>query len=159
MKALEGSAETTIAADPEACFALVAAVERYPSWNSGAIREVEVLESNAAGRATRVRSAVKVAAGPITRDFDLVMDVDYRDPEVVSLSRVPHKRSDPERFEVVWRVSGGPSTRLAVALTATLEVPRLAPVGGIGDRLAQAFVDAAKRELEGSSANASASSS
>lgn len=159
MKELEGSAATTIAAEPSACFELVAAVEGYPSWIGDAIREVEVLESDSDGRATRIRTAVHVAVGPLTRDFDLVMDVNYSDRDAVSLSRVPHEPSDAERFEVVWRVADGPPSRLAIELTATLEVPRLVPLGGVGDRLAQEFVDAAKRELEGSSPKASASSS
>jgi hypothetical protein len=59
----------------------------------------------------------------------------------------------------VWRVGSGATTRVAIELAATLEVPRLVPIGGLGDRLAQGFVEAAKRELAGSSPNASASSS
>lgn len=159
MKELTGSAETTVAATREACFAFVADVEGYPRWNGEVIREVELLEIHSDGRPTRVRTTVHVAVGPITRDFHLVMDVDYGDHDTVCLSRVPHEASDPEKFEVVWRVAAGPPTRLAIELAATLEVPRLVPLGGVGDRIAQGFADAAKRELEGSSPNASASSS
>jgi len=159
MKDLAGSAETTVDATPEACFELAAAVERYPSWNGEVIREVELLAADSDGRPTRVRTVVHVAAGPITRDFRLVMDVEYSDHDAVCLSRVTDKPSGPEKFEVVWRISAGPPTRLAIELSATLEVPRLVPLGGVGDRVAQGFADAAKRELEGSSAKASASSS
>jgi hypothetical protein len=87
------------------------------------------------------------------------MDVEYSEHREVCLTRVPNEAGDPEKFEVVWRVSADDGTRLAIELNAMLEVPRLLPLGGVGDRLAQGFVDAAKRELEGSSANASASSS
>lgn len=159
MKELAGSAEATVEATSEACFELVAAVEGYPRWNGEVIREVELLAARSDGRPTRVRTTVHVAAGPITRDFHLVMDVEYSDHDTVCLTRVPHEPSDPEKFEVVWRVAAGPPTRLAIELDATLEVPRLVPVGGVGDRIAQGFVDAAKRELEGSSPNASAISS
>jgi hypothetical protein len=159
MKELSGSAETTVAATRDESFALLAAVDRYPSWLGDAVREVEVLATGADGRATQVRTVLHVAAGPIVRDFHLVMDVSYREGEEVDLSRVPREGSEDDRFEVVWRVGSGPTTRIAIELTATLEVPRLLPLGGVGDRLAQGFVDAAKRELDGSSPNASASSS
>jgi hypothetical protein len=89
----------------------------------------------------------------------LVIHVEYSDHDAVCLSRVPHEPSDPEKFEVVWRVAPGPATRLSIELSAALEVPRLVPLGGVGDRIAQGFADAAKRELEGSSPNAPASSS
>lgn len=159
MKELSGSAETAIEASPEACFELVAAVERYPSWNSEVIRGMEVLEEGSDGRPKRVRTAVHVAAGPVTRDFQLVLDADYSERDAVCLTRVPNEAGDPEKFEVVWRVTRGAATRLTIELSALLEVPRLLPIGGVGDRLAQAFVDAARGELEGSSAKASASSS
>lgn len=160
MKELAGSAETTVEATPEACFELVAAVEGYPRWNGEVIREVELLAAGSDGRPTRVSTTVHVTAGPITRDFRLVMDVEYSGRDSVCLSRVPHEPSDPEKFELVWRVArAGPTTGLGIELTATLEVPRLVPLGGVGDRIAQGFVDAARRELEGSSPNASASSS
>lgn len=159
MKELSGSAQTTVTATPEQTYELVAAVERYPSWNGEAVPRVEVLRSDSDGRPTRVRTAVHVAAGPVTRDFELVLDVKFSGHDAVSLSRVPHEPSDPERFEVVWRIGEGPPTQLALELTAALEVPRLLPLGGVGDRLAQNFVEAAKRELDGSSPNAPASSS
>lgn len=159
MKELSGSAEITTEATPEACFELVAAVDRYPTWNPDGLRKVEVLGSGSDGRPTRVRAAVHVAVGPITRDFDLVMDLELSRHDAVSLSRVPNEAGDPERFEVVWRIADGPPTRLRIELTAALEVPRLVPVGGIGDRLAQQFVEAARRELDGSSTKVSASSS
>jgi Polyketide cyclase / dehydrase and lipid transport len=159
MKELSGSAETTVAATTDEAWSLLAAVDRYESWLGDAVREVEVLATAADGRATQVRTVLHVAAGPIVRDFRLVMDVSYREDEEVRLSRVPHPGSEDDRFEVVWRVGAGPTTRIGIELTATLEVPRLVPLGGVGGRLAQEFVEAAKRELDGSSPNASASSS
>ena len=159
MKELHGAAETTVGATPEQCFELVAAVDRYPSWIPEAIREVEVLRDDSEGRPTRVRTAVHVSAGPAARDFELTMDVEFSEHDAVCLTRVPHEPDDPERFEVVWRIGARPQTRLAIELSATLEVPRFVPVGGVGDRLAQEFIEAAKRELDRSRANASASSS
>lgn len=151
MKDLTGSASGTIDATPEACFDLVSSVDRYPSWNSEVIRKAEVLDQDAEGRPARVRTTVHVAAGPLTRDFELLMEVTRQEGREVRLTRVKHERSDPERFEVIWRVGSERPARLELELTATLDVPRLVPVGGVGDRIAQGFVEAAKGELEGSS--------
>jgi len=56
--------------------------------------------------------------------FHLVMDVEYSDHDAVCLSRVPHEPSDPEKFEVVWRVAAGPPTRLAIELCERAAIPR-----------------------------------
>jgi ribosome-associated toxin RatA of RatAB toxin-antitoxin module len=148
MKDLAGSASTSIEAAPEACFELVSAIDRYPSWNPEAIRKAEVLERDAGGRPTRVRTTVHVAVGPLVRNFDLLMDITRQEGTEVRLTRVRHGPSDPERFEVVWRVGRERPTRLQLDLAATLDVPRLVPVGGVGDRVAQGFVEAAERELD-----------
>jgi hypothetical protein len=83
-----------------------------------------------------------------------MMEVSRQEGREVRLTRLKHQPSDPERFEVVWRVGSERPTRLELELAATLDVPRLVPVGGVGDRIAQGFIEAAKRELEGSSPNA-----
>lgn len=159
MKELGGSAKTTVAATPEACFALVAAVDRYPSWLGEEVREVDLLAADSDGRPTRVRALLHVSVGPLVRDFDLAMDVNLRALEEVTLSRVQREGSGASRFDVVWHVGAGPPTSLAIELAATLDVPRLVPLGGVGDQMAQRFVEAANRELGRSTPNASASSS
>lgn len=159
MKSLGGSAATEIAATPQACFELVVAVDGYPSWYPEVIPHAEVLERDSAGRPTRARANVHVSVSGFARDFDLLMDVALQEGREVRLTRVPRDPTDPERFSVIWRIEAGPPTRLSLDLAATLSVPRLVPLGGVGDRLAQGFVDAARRTLEGSSPNASASSS
>lgn len=159
MKALRGTAATTIAATSEACFELVAAVEGYPSWYPEVIGQAEVLARDGAGRPVRARTVVHVSVAGLTREFDLLMDVTLDEGREVRLARVPNEPSDPERFGVVWRIAAGPATRLELEIVANLDVPRLVPLGGVGERLAQGFVDAARRALEGSSSNASASNS
>jgi ribosome-associated toxin RatA of RatAB toxin-antitoxin module len=159
MKELRASASAAVAATPEACSELLAAVDRYPDWYPDVIREAEVLERAADGTPQRVRATVHLALGPIARDFPLVLLVAVEPGRRVTLSRVPHEPSDEERFELAWHVDGGPPTTLRLELAAELEVPRLLPVSAVGGPLAQAFVDAARRALEGSSPNASASSS
>jgi ribosome-associated toxin RatA of RatAB toxin-antitoxin module len=153
MKELAGSASTTLQASPERCFELVSAVERYPDWNPEVIRTAEVLDRDRAGRPSRVRTTVHVSAGPLTRDFDLLMEVSRQEDREVRLTRIKHEPSDPERFEVIWRVDADQPTTLELELAATLDVPRLVPLGGVGDRVAQGFVEAARRELDGSSPN------
>jgi len=81
--------------------------------------------------------------------------VEVAPPEVV-IQRVGQSPSDAERLELRWTVSPG---ELRLDVSARLDVPRLLPVGGVGDSVAQGFVEAARRELDGSSPNASASSS
>ena len=159
MKALGGTAATTVAATRQACFELAAAVDGYPGWYPEVIRSAEVLERDAAGRPARARTTVHVAVARFVRDFELLMDVALEEGQEVRLIRVANEPSDPERFVVTWRIASDPATRLELELAANLDVPRLVPLGGLGDRLAQGFVDAAKRALEGSSPNASANSS
>jgi hypothetical protein len=158
MKELHGSATQTLGATPEECTALLAIVDRYPSWYPEVIRDAEVLERGADGVPVRARTTVHVAVGPLVRDFQLLVTVAVEPRRQVTLTRVAHEATDPEQFQVKWLVEPGPQTRLSVELTARLDVPRFLPVGGIGDSLAQGFVDAASRALADSSPNASASS-
>jgi hypothetical protein len=159
MKDLRGTASARLDAAPEACTALLAAVDRYPSWHPEVIREAEVLERGADGVPLRARTTVHVAVGPLVRDFRLLVSVTVEPGRRVTLTRVPHEPTDPEEFRVDWLIEARARTSLSVELTARLDVPRLLPVGAIGDSLAQGFVEAASRALEGSSPNTSASSS
>lgn len=49
-----------MAAPLEECFALLAAVDRYPDWCPDVVRQVEVLDRDAAGESNRCH--LKVAA-------------------------------------------------------------------------------------------------
>ena len=155
MKELKGSATTAIEATPEECIATLAAVDRYPIWYPDIIREVEVLERNPDGMPLRARTTVHLAAGPLANDFHFDVTVKVQRSSVV-LTRVPHAPSDPERLEIRWRVK---PRQLGVELAARLEVPRFLPIGGVGESVAQGFVEAARRVLDGSRSNAAASSS
>jgi ribosome-associated toxin RatA of RatAB toxin-antitoxin module len=155
MKDLRGSAITAVRATPEECIAVVAAVDRYPTWYPDVIREVEVLERDAQGMARRARTSVHLAVGPVANDYRFEITVAVQPSEVV-LTRVPDAASDSERLEIHWRVR---PQQLGVELVARLDVPRFLPIGGAGDSVAQGFVEAARRVLEGSSPNASASNS
>lgn len=147
MKELHGSASASVAAPIEECFALVEAIDRYPSWYPDVVRGAEILERTGDGNPARARAMLHASVGPIVKDFDLVLAVTVERFSTVMLTRIPHDSSDPERFEVIWRLESGPETRLQLTLDANLSVPRLLPVGGIGDSMAAGFVTAAASAL------------
>ena len=147
MKVLTGSAVGTTGATPEQAFALLEAIDRYPTWYPEVIKEAEVLERDAQGRPTRARTKLHVERGPLTRDFNLRMSV-MDDPIImIKLSRIPNEPSDEERFDVTWRVEGAHPTRIRLDLLADLSVPRFVPLGDVGDALAHGMVSAATRAL------------
>jgi len=144
MKELTGNASATTAASPAECLALLEAIDGYPSWAGEVVKEAEVLERDGAGHPTRARARLHVERGPLTRDFDLTLDVKVDVGGTVALSRIPHQSSDKERFDVTWRVQ---RTRIELQLGANLDVPRLVPLGGVGDSMAADLVNAATRAL------------
>jgi ribosome-associated toxin RatA of RatAB toxin-antitoxin module len=155
MKDLRGSATTAVSIPPEDCISVLAAVDQYPVWYPDVIREVEVLERDEDGVARRARTTVHLAFGPLANDYRFEVTLDVK-PTAVIVTRIPNQPSDEERLEVRWRVK---PRQLGVEVVARLDIPRFIPVGGAGDSVAQGFVEAAKRVLEGSIPTASASSS
>jgi ribosome-associated toxin RatA of RatAB toxin-antitoxin module len=147
VKELDGTASASVAAPIEACFALIEAVDRYPSWYPDVVREAEIVERADDGRPTRTRATLHASIGPIVKDFRLVLAVTAERFSTVKLSRVPHDSTDPERFDVVWRLQPGEQTQIRLTLNASLSVPRLVPVRGIGDSMAAGFVAAAATAL------------
>jgi ribosome-associated toxin RatA of RatAB toxin-antitoxin module len=147
MKELHGSASASVAAPIEACFALVEAVDRYPSWYPDVVRDAEIVGRDDEGHPTKTRATLHASVGPIVKDFRLLLAVTAERFSTVKLARIPHDSSDPERFEVIWRLQQGGETRIHLTLDANLSVPRLVPVGGIGDSMAAGFVAAAAAAL------------
>jgi len=148
VKELSGSATGTTNASREEALALFAAVDAYPRWHPDVVKEVDVLERDSQGQATKARTKLHVRHGPITRDFDLTMAVQVDSPGgTVMLSRIPHHGRDGEKFDVTWRLSGAGPTQIRLDLAANLDVPRIVPLGGVGDAMAAGFVNSATREL------------
>jgi hypothetical protein len=151
MKELRGRAAAPVSADRARVLDLLADLEAYPGWYPDVVRSVAVIERDGYGQPSRARAKLHAAVGPVTRDFDLVLAV-TRSADSVRLARVPRERTDPERFEVTWTLGagpgGGPGGELRLALDANLDVPRLVPLGGVGDAMARGFVSAAVRRLE-----------
>ena len=149
MKKLSGTVTQVVGAPIEKSFELLAAVDRYPVWHPQVVQEVDVVERDPDGRPSRVRTTLHVAVGPIVRDFHLMMRLETMRPSVVALTRMPNQPSDREEFDVRWALGHeGEGTRITLDVAANLSVPRLLPVGGIGDSMATGFVVAAAATLE-----------
>jgi Polyketide cyclase / dehydrase and lipid transport len=147
MKDLSGSATATTQATPAQALSLLEAVDHYPDWYPDVVKQVDVLERDAAGHPSQVRTKLHLHYGPLTHDFDLLMDVEIDPPSTVRMSRVPHHHADDERFDVTWHLQGTEAARLRLELVASLSVPRFLPLGGVGDALAAGFVNAAANAL------------
>jgi ribosome-associated toxin RatA of RatAB toxin-antitoxin module len=148
VKEVRGRATAAVVAPLDECFELLAAVDRYSEWYPEVVRELEVVERDGEGRPTKVRATLHLARGPLVKDFRLVLLIGAERPETVRLTRIPHDRADHEQFEVVWRLEEeGASTRIRLELEANLSIPRLVPIGDVGDAMAEGFVVAATRRL------------
>jgi hypothetical protein len=149
MKDLTGTATGRTQIAIEDCYALLSDVGSYPDWFRDGVRAAEVLERDpASGEATKVRTTLHISMG-LGRDFTLNMGVTRRPPDMVELRRLPHESSDPEEMTVTWHLSQGPETLLELAMAAQLDVPRFLPVGGLAQGLADQFMQAALRRLDG----------
>lgn len=147
MKQLRGVASAEVPSPIEECFVLLAAIDGYPVWYPEVVRAAQVLETGEDGLPTQAQATLHVAHGPLTRDFELLLAVSTRRPSEVKLSRVARPGGE-ERFDVTWRLhERSSSTRIEVELEAVLDVPRLIPLGNVGEAFAEGFVGAAGRRL------------
>lgn len=146
MRDLTGAASERVAVSRERCAAFLAAVDRYPDWYPEVVQAVDVLERDGTGQPTRARTKLHVMAGPVARDFDLVMAVDVHHADTVKLTRVSDSGSQ-QQFDVTWRLRGNGETSIDLELHANINAPRFMPLGGIGDSIARGFVTAATVEL------------
>jgi Polyketide cyclase / dehydrase and lipid transport len=158
MRDLRASGEAVVDVPPARCLELLSDIDGYARWYPDVVRQASVTERDRAGRPTAALVVLRLGVGPLTGTFPLLMRVAVGRAGV-DLQRVPHEPSDREHFRVTWEVEAAQPTRLRLAIQASLELPRLVPLGGIGETLAQGFVEAARRELAGTSPNASASNS
>ena len=146
MRDLHGTASEVVAAPLDRCVALLAAIEGYPDWYPGGVREVEVLDRDASGQATRVLTVLHVAVVGFDRDFHLTMTVKVDPRGEVALNKVKKDSSDPP-FDVVWRISEDDDTLIELDLDTALPLSRLVPLGGVGNSIARSFVSAASDAL------------
>jgi hypothetical protein len=153
VRELRASAAVSVDAAPAECLALLTDVAAYPDWCQDTVRHAEALEGD------RARVTLRLGLGPLTGSFEELMTLRVAPAGEVRLERVPHDATDSERLEVIWRIGDGPPTRLEVSLAAALELPRLVPLGGVAESVAQDLVAAANRALSPPNPMTSATSS
>ncbi len=147
MKELQGWASAEVDVQLTACFELLAAVERYPEWFE-VVRTVEVLEAEQGSSPGLARAEVHVPQSPFGTRFELFVTVRTESPVAITLTRVPDGPSDPDRLELSWRMRGGGSTQLEFEFDAAASfVPGFFPVGGAGEAIAEAAIEAARSAL------------
>jgi ribosome-associated toxin RatA of RatAB toxin-antitoxin module len=148
LKELSGQATRPVGLPAAQCFAVLADVDEYPEWYPEVVQDVDVLEREPDGLARRARTRLHLSWGPVVKDFDLVLGIVAQPVTMVSLARVSDAPT-ANTFAATWRLRESSVTEVAIELRAALDVPRFMPLGGIGDAIAQGFVDAAVRRLAG----------
>lgn len=152
MKALAGSASGVAQAPIEVCFAKLADIEAYPQWYPETVKRADVIARDASGQAEQVDATLLFAQGPLKFDQSVPLQVTLAHPSMVKLTRVPDATHDKEQLRVQWGlVASGPDrTEMTVELAANLNLPPFLPgLGSIANGVAQGFVDAAVRSLNG----------
>ncbi len=152
MKRLHGAAQGAVGVPIGECLTFLAALEAYPSWYADVVKEVQVVESGEDGLPLRAETKLHLSYGPVSRDLDLLLAVRVSRPGLVALTHVPRGPSSGASFDATWRLQDRAGTHLELDLDATMPVPRLVPLGGVGDAFAAGFMQAAIEGLESSSA-------
>jgi hypothetical protein len=148
VKHLHGEAQAGVDVPIEECATFLADLEAYPDWYPDVVREVEVVESGDDGLPLRAETKLHLAYGPVSRDLELLLAVRVSRPGLVQLTHVPRGPSSGASFDATWRLEDRAGTRLELELDATMPVPRLVPLGGVGDAFASGFMRAAVAGLE-----------
>ena len=147
MTELQGRASAELDVPARDCFDLLAAVEGYPAWFD-VVSQVEILEDERNGTPGLARAELYVPQSPFGTHFELFVAVRTERQDSVMLTRVPTGASDEDRLELVWRIRGGGSTELDFEFDAAASfVPSFVPVGGAGETIARAAIDAARTAL------------
>jgi ribosome-associated toxin RatA of RatAB toxin-antitoxin module len=149
MKSIDGRATAAVGATPAECFSLLEAVDDYPQWTRGLVREVTALHRDATGRASSARLEIHVAQSPFAQDFIVPVSVRIERDRAVWLTRLPEGPSDREELEIHWSLSPDAGTRIDVSFhTVTALVPRFVPLLGVGDQIAAHLLKSAVQELD-----------
>ncbi|HSC03535.1 MAG TPA: SRPBCC family protein [Solirubrobacteraceae bacterium] len=147
MKELQGWASVELDVPVKACFELLASIESYPDWFE-VVSAVEILENERNGTPGLARAELYVPQSPFGTHFELLVEVRTERTGAVTLTRVPDGVSDVDRLELAWRMQSGGSTRLEFEFDAAASfVPSFVPVGGAGDAIARAAIEAARAAL------------
>jgi ribosome-associated toxin RatA of RatAB toxin-antitoxin module len=147
VKELQGRAAAEVELPVEDCFALLASIERYPSWFD-VVRHAEILERDSDGHPLLARVELHVPQSPFGKDFELVVAIRTDRPDWVQFTKVPDDAVDEDRLELTWRMRANRSTEIEFEFDAAVSfLPGFLPLGGVGDMIAQTFLDAALESL------------
>jgi ribosome-associated toxin RatA of RatAB toxin-antitoxin module len=149
MKDLSASASGRTDVSVDEAYGLLSNFESYQDWFPEGVKSIQVLERDPDGHPSRLQTKLHTSSGPIQRDFDMQMTTTLRRPQLVELKRAPNQNRDQEEMTVSWRLTEGPQTLVAVDLRARLDVPGFLPVGGLAQGMADRFLQAALRRLNG----------
>jgi hypothetical protein len=147
MKHLHGAAQSTVDVPIEDCLAFLAALDDYPSWYPDVVTDVQVVEQDDDGLPLKAETKLHLSYGPVSRDLDLLLAVRVQRPDLVQLTHVPRGSSSDTAFDATWRLEDRGETHLDLELDATMPVPRLVPLTGVGDLFASGFMQAAVGRL------------
>ncbi len=137
----EATERTTIAATPEACFAIALDFVRYPEW-AGDIKSVEVVERDAEGRGTKVR----YRAAAMGQSIRYTLDYDYSDaPRTLAWVQTEGDLTRKLDGSYVFEANADGGTDMTYHLVAELKVP---VVGFIKRRAEHRILGTALRELK-----------
>lgn len=137
----EATERTTIAAAPEACFAIALDFERYPEWAAD-IKSVEVVERDAEGRGTKVR----YRAAAMGQSIRYTLDYDYSDaPRTLAWVQTEGDLTRKLDGTYVFEANADGGTDMTYHLVAELKVP---VVGFIKRRAEHRILGTALRELK-----------
>jgi len=143
LKELQGRASAEIDVPISDCFTLLASIDRYPAWFE-VVRDAEVLEWEPDGRPRLARVELYVPQSPFGTDFKLLVLIEGEHPETMQFTKLPADAADQDRLELTWRLRENGFTEIEFEFDAAVSfVPGYIPVGGAGDLIAEAILDAA----------------
>jgi len=149
LKQLQGSAIAGTELPVEDCFALLAAIDRYPAWFE-MVREVEILDREPDGRPRLARVEIYVPQSPFGTDFSFMVAVEADRPAKMRFTKLPDGPADEDRIELTWRIRENGRTEIEFEFDAAVSfVPGYLPVGSAGDVIAEIILDAATSAFAG----------
>jgi ribosome-associated toxin RatA of RatAB toxin-antitoxin module len=147
VKELQGSASTQVELPAEHCFALLVSIDHYPAW-FGIVRHAEILEREPDGCPRLARVELHVPQSPFGTDFSFTVAVETDRPTEMWVTKLPDGPADRDRLELTLRMREDRSTEIEFEFEAAVSfVPSYLPVGGAGDLIAEAILDAATAAL------------
>jgi hypothetical protein len=146
MKDLKASVHGVAKQPVSEVYAFLADFAGYPSWYPEGVKQA-VMTGEDTGHTT-----LSLNQGPIQKDFEIDMAIEKTPETEITLRRLPKKPGDPQQLIVTWRLApdvGDAGTAITTDFSATLDIPKWLPLGGVEKAIPQGFLDAALKRLDG----------